>query len=108
MSLPVRYRVAATNDITRRTNRYARIDPDLARRFVQAIGTTETAISQSPGLGIPFPTTRKRLTNLRCRSVIGFDDVLVFYLEKHDEIIILRVLHAHQDLSRIFPTNGQH
>ncbi len=107
MNLPVRYRVAAKMDIARRARRYARIDTDLSHRFLDALADTENAIARSPELGSPWETTRKRMANLRYHPVIGFENLLVFYRKTRDEIIVLRVLHTHQNIAGVFPTNGQ-
>ena len=107
MTLPIRYRIAAITDIERRARRFARIDITLAHQFLSALAETETSIIESPGLGSPWHTTRTRMTNLRYRRVVGFENILVFYRHTPNEIIVQRVLHAHQNISRVFPTNGQ-
>jgi len=107
MMLPIRYRVSSNKDLAKRTRRYARIDDELARRFLQAYYDTVDAIAVAPDLGSPWPTSRKRLANLRYRPVVGFENVLVFYRATATHLIVMRVLHTKQDISRIFPANGQ-
>lgn len=67
---------------------------------------TVDEIANSPGLGSPWPTTRKRINNLRYWPVQGFKHILIFYRESQGELVVMRVLHSRQNISRIFPTNG--
>jgi plasmid stabilization system protein ParE len=105
-SHPIQYRKALNKDVLRRSRRFARINEDLSRRFLEAFYNTIDAIAIAPNLGSPWQTTRKRLTNLRYRRIIGFEDLMVFYRETTSFIVVMRVLHSHQNISRIFPVNG--
>jgi plasmid stabilization system protein ParE len=70
---------------------------DMATRFALSASRSLATLAETPGLGTPVATTSPHLSGLRKGRIAGFPKYLVFYLPDHDNIRVLRVLHAHGD-----------
>ena len=75
-----------------------RQDADLGFRFLDFVEMAFGEFARMPGLNPQFKTANPRLEGVRCGSVPGFPNHLVFYLTNHDSIEIVRVLDAARDL----------
>jgi len=73
-------------------------DMALGIRFLDSIHRTYEFITETPGIGSPFESVRKRLGQLRIQPIFGFPHHLIFFLERDDEVVIVRVLHSSQNL----------
>lgn len=76
-------------------------DPEIADRFLDAFEASATRLAQMPYIGVIHPTDNPALFGLCRWPVKGFEKYLIFYLVFDDEIDIIRVLHAAQDLASV-------
>ena len=65
-----------------------------ANAFLDACEATFEFLADSPQIGGFFPTQNRRIAGLRVFRVKGFPNHLAFYLEHHDGIEIVRVVHG--------------
>jgi toxin ParE1/3/4 len=75
--------------------------PDAALRFVDAVEKSVQQLSLMPEIGPPRETRNPALKGLRVYPVKDFEDFLVFYLAKGDNVRIIRVLHGKRGTDRI-------
>ena len=54
-----------------------------------------------PRIGAPRPLKNPILVGLRSWAVVGFDDILIFYVVQPDALRVVRVLHGRRDIKRI-------
>jgi toxin ParE1/3/4 len=80
----------------------AQANPDAAMRFFDAARSTFADIAKMPSMGRVYDSTDTKLQNLRKWHIKGFRAYLIFYRFELDRIEIVRILHASQDLGRIF------
>jgi len=72
-------------------------------RFLDAVAAALAFILETPLAGAPRPLLNPRLTGLRSWPVPGFEDVRVYYLEPHGDVLeVVRILHGRRDLPRLF------
>jgi plasmid stabilization system protein ParE len=80
----------------------------IAGRFTAALKATVQQLKDRPYLG--SPRLAQRLTfhpkflceSLRVWPVTGFESILIIYRVLSDRVLIDRIVHARQDLERIF------
>jgi toxin ParE1/3/4 len=72
---------------------------DLGDRFLVALEAAYERAAGMPGIGAPVEGLPPRLAGLRCLSVDGFPNHLVFYRETPEGVEILRILHAARNLT---------
>lgn len=91
-------RVRAHRDVEEAIDHYARdAGPDVAVRFVDALDAAYRAIAEHPGSGSPRYAHELTLPGLRHRRLKRFP-WLVFYVARHDQIDVWRVLDARSDI----------
>ncbi len=72
-------------------------------RFLDAAEATFGRLAVTPGIGEPVETRDPLVRGLRCSSISGFPNHLIFYYRSSDdEMVVVRVLHGARDLGRIF------
>ena len=70
---------------------------DVAERFLTNAQTSFDELASSPLSGSPLTLRNPALAGMRKWRVKDFDNLLIFYLPRHDGVSIVRVLHAAQD-----------
>lgn len=70
-----------------------------ANRFLDACEATFEFLADSPQIGAIYPTKNPRLSGLRVFRVKRFPSHLTFYVERHNAIEIVRVVHGARDLN---------
>lgn len=68
--------------------------PQAGERFVTRFDETLVKIGEQPGIGRKRNDISRRLGRIRSVAVDGFPSHLVFYQERADAIVIVRVLHG--------------
>ena len=92
-------RQAASDDIDEIIRYIAPNDPQVARRFVDAIQGAFDLLYHYPRAGARRPGRRPQLTHLRCWPVGGrFRQYVILYLPHDDGVEIVRVLHGARDV----------
>jgi plasmid stabilization system protein ParE len=69
-----------------------------ALRFLQALDDTIAFIADFPDLGNPWESSNPRHGGLRYRLVRDFENYVVIYRRHGQHVLILRVLHASQNI----------
>ena len=69
-----------------------------AIRFLENTESTLNDLAAFPGSGSLFESAHPHLANLRFRRVKGFPNHVIFYLQHHDAIEVVRILHGARDL----------
>jgi toxin ParE1/3/4 len=95
---PVRITPKADNDIDRCCTWIHNRNPAAALRFLQAVELTCDTLSQMPGIGSRRYADIPLVHGVRIIKVKGFDNYLLFYLEREASIDIIRLLHSAQDI----------
>jgi toxin ParE1/3/4 len=80
----------------------AKINPDLADRFIQASGVVFEKLAQMPMKGQRQEFKSPELAGVRRWFIPDFDKYLIFYRPIKGGIEILRVIHGMQDIDSIF------
>lgn len=103
MSLRVRLRSAAEQDVADQALYYQEVSVELALRFLDAFDAAASLIQCSPEIGGNCEFRRPPFDAIRVWPVGGgFKNVLVFYRVLDDEIEFVRVLHGARDLDIVF------
>ena len=95
---PVSLRPRADADIDECAAYIARDNPGAALRFLDAIQQALATISEQPAIGSLRYAHLPMLDSLRMWVVSGFENYLVFYIERMHFIDVVRVLHAARDI----------
>ena len=80
----------------------AKDNSDAATRVVRAAYDTFRALAANPGLGHPRPFRRTAHKNVRVRSVLGYDNYLIFYREVLSGIEVLHVYNKARNIEALF------
>ncbi len=72
-------------------------DMDVAERFLTNAQASFDELASSPLSGSPLTLRNPDLAGMRKWRVRDFDNLLIFYMPRHDGVSIVRVLHAAQD-----------
>ena len=100
MKLRIRRHRRAFADVTRYYDYIADHNTAAAARFLLACEATFDLLASFPELGMEWQVTSPRLVGIRCRTIRGFRNYVVFYRRLNDdEIEILRVIHAARDFA---------
>ena len=86
-------------DLIETAEYYAQDDPQVADRFFDAFENCIERLRESPKIGSLRST--QNYGEIRMWFVSGFENCLVFYTENSNEVMILRVIHASRDYSRV-------
>lgn len=74
-----------------------------ADRFLQAVEQTLGVLATQPEIGSPVFTRKAEVQGMRRFPVSGgFEKILLFYFPLSDGIDLVRVVHGHRDLERLF------
>ena len=94
---------AARDDILRQYRYYLvqQDKPEVAERFLRAVGRTMEEIVRTPHGGAPKRLSQEALRGLRSWPVKQFDDVRVYYLAQENWVRVVRVLHGKRDINSI-------
>lgn len=90
----------AERDINRISDHIASDSVDAAVRFFRAARKACGFLADFPGAGGTHPT--QTYPKLRAWPITGFRNYLVCYLPLSDGAEVLRIIHAAQDLERVF------
>ena len=101
MSLPIRTRLLARQDLVDIFTRIGQNNPDAATRFLKAANETIERLAERPGLGSSLETSNPELEGLRFRLVKGFKKYLILYIPQEDSIDVVRVLHGARDIQKL-------
>jgi toxin ParE1/3/4 len=101
MNYGLRILPAADADVDEAGLFIAQNNLDTALRFYDAIDQTFREIRDHPTRWPRYELDHPRLSELRKRSVLGFDDYLVFYRIDADMVEIIRVLHGARDIPTV-------
>jgi toxin ParE1/3/4 len=88
----------ANQDIDAHVNYLRVYNEKAAFCLFDAIRLTLTQISKIPKIGVSYPLQNSRLAGLRKWQVKDFSNYIIFYLEKAEQIEVVRILHEARDL----------
>ena len=91
----------AKQDLLEHVLYLARINPDIAERFIEASETAFEKLAQMPRKGQQQKFKSPELAGTRRWFIPGFDRYLVFYRPIKGGIEILRVLHGAQNIDAV-------
>jgi toxin ParE1/3/4 len=89
---------AAAEDVDTVAGFIARDNLDAALRFYDAIDATYRELRQHPLRWPIYELDHPRLKGIRKRSIIEFDNYLVFYRIDKNQVEVIRVLHGARDI----------
>lgn len=92
----------AEEDFTEHTDYIARDNPAAAIDFIEAVEQALSRLADMPEIGSARPFRHSRLEGIRMWPVPQFQNYLIFYRVRGEEIQVLRILHAAQDYTRFF------
>jgi toxin ParE1/3/4 len=69
----------------------------IAERFLTSSETSFKELALNPLIGSPLTLRNPRLAGMRKWHIKDFDNMLIFYIPRHDGVSIVRVIHAAQD-----------
>ncbi len=95
---PVRVRPRADSEIDALADYIAHDDLGAALRFMDSTRKTFDLIGGQPGIGSLRFAHLPMLEGLRVCPVPGFENHLVFYIERQVYVDVIRVLHSARDL----------
>jgi toxin ParE1/3/4 len=94
----VHIRAAARQDLVERYGYLVEnASLNIAERFLANTEASFTMLSEQPQMGSPLTLRHPELMGVRKWRVKEFDNILIFYLPRHDGVSIVRILHAAQD-----------
>jgi toxin ParE1/3/4 len=105
MSLRLQISPLASQDFDETYRYIAQDNPDAALRFFDAARETFAAIATTPSLGSLYQSQNQSLVGLRKRGIKGFKNYVIFYLQKDDVLVIIRILHGARDLRTILKSD---
>lgn len=76
-------------------------NPDAAVRFLDAMEKAFQRIASYPSIGAARPFRLPELSEMRLWPLPDFPNHLIFYRRQGDEVVIVRVLHASQDIEAV-------
>lgn len=98
MRKPATFTSAADEDVAEQAAWIAADNAEAAARFIDAIAATIRYAEDNPVAGGRYPVKAPALRGLRKLQITGFENWLLFYLERDDSLLIVRVLHGARDL----------
>jgi len=106
MMARVYLRPRAEMDIDEQYLYLGRQSSDLAKRFIQQVELTATALLESPHLGTRYSSMHDRITDILVFKIRRFPNHLVFYRPVEDGIEVVRLLHCARDIESLFDSGG--
>lgn len=70
--------------------------PELGHRFLDRAEQTLRLLAKYPLIGEQYPLPGEPL--LRAKLVRGFEKYVVYYRSEAERVVLLRVMHGHQDV----------
>lgn len=107
--MKVLVRSAARDDILRQYSYYY-IENDAARvaeRFLESVQSAIDSLSEHPEAGAPKFLDTSQLAGLRSWPVRGFPAIRIYYLNRGDELRIVRVLHGKRDINPLLEDEAE-
>ena len=101
MSLRVLRSGQARHDLLHHFGYIARDNVDAANRFLDAYERGTLTIGENPEIGSSRILRSKKIRLVRIWPLPSFDKYLLVYSVRERTILILRVLHASQDYTRL-------
>lgn len=100
MTLAVQRSRQAERDVASHARYLAEHDPRLAARFLDAFERIAELLAENPGMGArrSFP----RSGELRFVPLPRFREWLLFYREEPDRLLVVRIIHAKQNVPTLF------
>ena len=98
MPKPAILTVAAEEDVADQAGWIAAASPEAAARFIDAVAETIRFAAERPMAGVRYAVKAPSLRGLRKLQITGFENRLLFYLERDDSLLIVRILHGARDL----------
>ncbi len=74
---------------------------ETAERFLTSAETSFNELAKNPLIGSTLTLRSPELANMRKWCVNDFNNILIFYVPRHDGISVVRVIHAAQDWWKI-------
>jgi toxin ParE1/3/4 len=108
MNYRLNVRNRATQDLRQVAN-YILVNgnADAASRFLESVEATFTRLAATPGMGKVVRSISDRLGEIRQWRVKDFQDYLIFYRIREEQVEILRLLHGARDLEGILFDLGE-
>lgn len=79
---------------------------NVAERFLANAEASFADLSEHPLMGSLLTLRRPELQGMRKWQVRDFNNILIFYLPRHDGVSVVRVLHATQDWWQLLGINN--
>jgi plasmid stabilization system protein ParE len=98
-----RFSPKAARDLDEVSHHIAADNPEAAERVRRTILNTADFLAQHPELGRRIRNAAPRHAQIRWVVVPKFRNYLIFYQPFQETVMVVRVLHAAQDWTRIFP-----
>jgi toxin ParE1/3/4 len=98
MKYPIHVLPAAARDVDETARFIAKDNVDAALRFYDAVEQSFGHIREDPQRSPVYQLAHPRLTDIRKRSVRGFNNYLIFYRFSRGIVEIIRVLHGARDI----------
>ncbi len=97
---PIRITPKADSDVDQCFEWIHSNNPAAARRFLEALDLTYATVSQMPGIGSRRYADIALMPGIRMIKVKGFENYLLFYIEREAVIDIVRVLHSARNIPK--------
>lgn len=101
MSHSMRILPAADADVDGAANYICKDNLEAALRFYDAVDATYAEIRLYPTRWAIYDLPCLQLSNVRKRSVVGFDAYLIFYRLDHRVVEVIRVLQGARDIPAV-------
>jgi toxin ParE1/3/4 len=101
MSVRVLQRARARQDILEIISYIASDNPGAAAALYEAYERILQHLKETPEMGRPYAPGDPQLGQVRAVAIGRFRRYLVFYRRQDDNVEVLRVLHAHRDITSI-------
>lgn len=70
---------------------------NIAEQFLTDAKTSFGDLALNPWMGSPLALQNPKLSGMRKWRVKNFNNILIFYMPRHDGVTIVHVIHAAQD-----------
>ncbi len=101
MSVRVLQRARARQDILEIISYIASDNPGAAGALYEAYERILKHLEETPDMGRPYASSYPQLRRVRAVAIGRFRRYLVFYRRQDSNVEVLRVLHAHRDITSI-------
>lgn len=78
---------------------------DTAMRFLDAVASAFDLLARNPGIGSPRYAATLQMPGIRCWPLRPWP-YLVFYIDRADEVAVIRVLHGARDVPATLAVPG--